>query len=231
MAVTRKQAQEQLRKGGQTVFRTGKASISERVGYDAAGKPILERQTGAGMATEVHQLLDPRLDITDHQRAVGNCFGAMCEAVMAGGGGGDFMREFVDSSPMGGGGYSENQAHRARMVGCALDALKATPAFTYPRGRGRNCVMGSHNKVKPFNLAFQVCVNQRSLSFVALSHEWTRIPVVDGKFRPPVVPDRQRKALAEHLRTTIDVIGEAWKEGGYKVPYQFFTVVSRGGQS
>ncbi|GAA6162585.1 hypothetical protein NBRC116590_02890 [Pelagimonas sp. KU-00592-HH] len=221
MAISKKQVQAQMRAGGQRVFQNAYAEI-----YDKEG-PRLERQSGAGMTTKVHQLLDPRLDITQSQRAIGNCFGALCQEVISGGRGGSFLKERVDSSPTGAGGYSEAHAHRSLMVSCALKALRSVPSFTYPKGKGRNCVLGPHKRIKAFDLAFQVCVKQRTLSLVALSYGWTRTPVRDGKPGKPVVPDRQRKALAGHLRTTIDTIADAWVEGEYKVPYEFFTVVPR----
>lgn len=225
MAVSKKQAKEQLLKGGQTVFRQAKAEIHDRVGYREDGEPILERQTGAGMVTAVHQLLDPRLDITDAQRAVGNCFGAYVEMVQSGGTGKEFMREYVDSSPAGGGGFSENHAHRARMVQCAMDAMSEAEPFTYKVGTTRNGVYGTHQKIKPFQIAYAVCVSQRTLTLVALSHGWWRAPAVKGGFGRRHVPDRQRKALAQALRDTLDIIKDSWDAGGYLVPAQFGQVV------
>jgi hypothetical protein len=225
MAVSKKQAREQLLKGGQKVFQQATAEIHDRVGYQEDGKPLLERQTGAGMVTKVHQLLDPRLDITDAQRAVGNCFGAYVEEVQSGGRGKEFLREYVDSSSTGGGGFSENLAHKARMVGVATSALQETEPFTYKTGKARKCAMGPHNKVPALRLALWVCAEQRTLSQVALAHGWYRIPVKNGKWGSKKVPDRQRKALTGHLRTVLDIINDAWDAGGYQVPAQFGQIV------
>ncbi|WP_406646894.1 hypothetical protein QEZ52_00375 [Aliisedimentitalea scapharcae] len=221
MAVSKKNVERQLREGGQRVFQQAEAEIFDRQGSR------LERQTGAGMKTNVHQLLDPRLDLTDTQRAVGNCFGAFYEEALSGGGK-VAIREYVDSSPTDGGGVSVARLHKVRMITCAMNALKTAKAFTYPKGKPRgDCILGPHNRIRPFWLAYRVCVNQQTLSNVAIDNGWTRIPVKDGKFQRPTVPDRQRKALAQHLRTTIDIINDAWTDGEYPVPHQFFTVVSR----
>lgn len=92
--VTAKEARAALRQGGQRVRQQATAEIYDRQGYDLHG-PKLERQTGAGMRTSVHQLLDPRLDVTPKQRGVGNYFGAIYEQAM-GGAGKQFLREYVD---------------------------------------------------------------------------------------------------------------------------------------
>ncbi|MDE4189648.1 hypothetical protein [Phaeobacter gallaeciensis] len=221
MAVTKKEAQQFLRKGGQRVRQQATAEVYDREG------PRLDRQTGAGMRTSVHQLLDPRLDVTATQRAVGNCFGAFYEQAM-GGEGKEFLREYVDSTSTGGGGYSEAKVHKMMMVGCAAKALTAAPAFTYPVGAVRGSyVLGRHQQIKALALAQGVCVFQRTLSDMAIANGWTRIPVQNGKWGRPQVPDRQRKALAAALRTTLDTIADAWEAGGYRVPYQFMTVEVR----
>ncbi|MFY0682848.1 MAG: hypothetical protein JXR13_19955, partial [Thalassovita sp.] len=75
MTVTKKQVRDQLSEGGQRVFQKAEAEIYDRVGFNDDGSPILERQTGAGMKTKVHQLLDPRLDLSDAQRFIGNYYG------------------------------------------------------------------------------------------------------------------------------------------------------------
>jgi hypothetical protein len=221
MAVSKRQAREALRQGGQRVFQQAEAEI-----YDRAGTTET-RQTGAGMKTKVRQLLDPKLALSDTQRGVGNCFGAFYEEA-ASGGGKVAIREFVDTTPTGGGGASVAKLHKVRMVRCAMEALNAAPAYTYPKGKSRGgCISGRHARIKPFWLAYRVCVNQQTLSQVAIDNGWTRIPVKDGNWGRPKVPDRQRKALAEHLRTTLDIISDAWAAGGYEVPNQFFKVVTR----
>jgi len=175
----------------------------------------------------VHQLLDPRPDTTDSQRAVGNCYGAFYEQAMSGAGS-EFLREYVDTSSTGGGGYSEAKAHKMMMVGCASKALAAAKPFTYPKGKHRGAnILGRHNPIIPLALAQLVCVSQRTLSHIALAHGWTRIPIKDGSWGRPALPDWQRKELAEALRTTLDIIADTWEESGYRVPYEFGTVEAR----
>lgn len=224
--VTAKEARAALRQGGQRVRQQATAEIYDRHGYDLHG-PKLERQTGAGMRTNVHQLLDPRLDVTPKQRGVGNYFGAIYEQAM-GGAGKQFLREYVDGGKAGGGGYSEAQAHKMRMLACATKALIEAEPFTYPAGKPRGgCILGKHQQIKPLALAQGVCVYQTTLSAIAIANGWSRIPIIGGKWGRPQVPDRQRKALAAALRDTLDLIDKAWEEGGYAVPYQFMTVEVR----
>lgn len=220
MTVTRRQAREQLRKGGQRVKHSATAEIFDRSG------PRLDRQTGAGMRTHVHQLLDPRLDVTQSQRAVGNYFGTLYEKAM-GGDGKEFLREYVDSSSKGGGGYSEQKAHQMRMLACAAGALTRASAFTYPVGKARGCKLGKHAPIKPLDLAQAVCAHQRTLSDVAIRQGWTRTPLDGPKKGLPQVPDRQRKAIAAALRDTLDIIADAWEAGGFAVPYDMMTIEVR----
>lgn len=217
--VSNRQVKEQLRKGGQRVFSSATAEI-----YDKQGAR-LDRQTAAGIDTSVHQLLDPRLPLTDSQRAVGNCFGAYTQELLAGGRGSNLLRERVDSTPTGASGVSEGLVHRSQMIACAVQALKDTPTITYKVGAARNCVMGGHKPISRLVLASMVCTQQRTLSQVAITFGWVRIPVKDGQWQTRKVPDRQRKHLSQALADTIDLISDAWEEGGYKVPHQFFTVV------
>ncbi|MBO9398746.1 hypothetical protein J7400_18900 [Shimia sp. R9_2] len=219
--VSNRQVREQLKKGGQRVFSSAKAEI-----YDKQGAR-LDRQTAAGIDTNVHQLLDPRLPLTDAQRAVGNCFGAYTQELLAGGRGSNILRERVDSTPTGAAGVSEGLVYRSQMVACAVKVLQAAPKITYKVGTARNCVMGNHKPISCLELASKVCTQQRTLSQVAITFGWVRIPVKDGQWQSPKVPDRQRKHLSQALADTIDMISDAWEEGGYKVPHQFFTVVVR----
>jgi len=218
MGVTGKEAQNLLKSGGQRVRQQATAEISDRRG------PYLDRQTGAGMRTKVHQLLDPRLDVSASQRGVGNYFGTLYEQAMAGDGK-EFLREYVDSSSKGGGGYSEAQLQRVRMLTCATKALMQADPFTYPVGKPRGSyIFGKHHKIKPLAMAQAVCVQQRTLSEIAITNGWSRIPIENGKWGRPKVPDRQRKALAEALRVTLDLIAAAWEEGRYRVPFAQLTV-------
>lgn len=219
--VTKRSVEAKLRAGGQRVFADATAEI-----YDKQG-PRLERQTGAGMATSVHQLLDPRLPLTDAQRAVGNCFGAFSQEILAGGKGANVLRERVDSTPMGASGVSEGLVYRSQMVSCAVKVLQTAPKVTYRVGTARNCVMGKHTPIPRLSLASMVCTYQRTLSQIAISYDWVRIPVKNGQFQTRKVPDRQRKHLSSVLAETMDLVADAWDEGGFKVPHQFFTVVVR----
>ena len=212
MTVTKKQVRDQLSEGGQRVFQKAEAEIYDRVGFNDDGSPILERQTGAGMKTKVHQLLDPRLDLSDAQRFIGNYYGALTQEVMSGGGGGTVIREHVDVTRTSGGGVSEARLHKIQMLGAAVEALQAAPSITYAKGKARaGRYQGQHKSIRPFQLAFLVCVNQRTLSHVALTYDWTRAPIEDGKIGRRVVPDRQRKALVGALRNTLDLIEGAWE--------------------
>lgn len=218
MVITRKEAQNLLKGGGQRVRQQATAEIFDRKGA------VRERQTGAGMRTKVHQLLDPRLDVTSTQRAVGNYYGTLYEKAMAGEGQ-EFLREYVDSSSKGGGSFSEAQLQRVRMLTCASKALLQADPFTYPVGTPRGSyIFGKHHKIKALAMAQAVCVQQRTLSEIAITNGWVRIPIENGKWGRPKVPDRQRKALAAALRTTLDAIATAWEEGSYRVPYAQLTV-------
>lgn len=219
--ISKKQVTKQFKQGGQRVFAQATAEV-----YDKNG-PRLERQTGAGMSTNIHQLLDPRLPLTDAQRAVGNCFGAFSQEILAGGKGANVLRERVDSTPMGASGVSEGLVYRSQMVSCAVKALQAAPRVTYRTGRARNCVIGNHSPIPRLSLASMVCTYQRTLSQIAISYDWVRIPIKDGQFQTRKVPDRQRKHLSSALAETLDNIADAWDEGAFKVPHQFFTVVVR----
>lgn len=224
--VERKQVKSALREGGQRIFHQAKAEIHEISGYNEEGSPKLERQTGAGMKTKVRQLLDPRLDLTDTQRAVGNCYGAFAQEKLYGGRGGEFLREYVDSTPTAGGGVSEAILHRSMMIDCADKALKAMPKFKYPVGKPRSAkfILGTHQPVSPLALVQMICRDERTLSFTALTYGWCRIRVEGGKFGTRKVPDRQRKALASHLADSIEVIRETWEDSGYAIPWEFMQV-------
>lgn len=224
--VSRKAAREKLKGGGHRIFEA-RATIYDRNGYNEDGTPRLDQQTGARMFTGVHQILDPRLKLTDTQRAVGNCFGAYADELMSGGAG-EFMREYVDRTPMAASGITDARVHKSRMIQCAMTALNELPAFKCPRGTTRSgAAYGPHRKIKPFHLISAVCIHQRTLAYVAITYGWTRSPVQDGKFDRPAVPVRQRHALADALRASLDAIKDGWDIGGYAVPYQFYTVVVR----
>ena len=167
-----------------------------------------------------------RLDLTDTQRAVGNCYGTFAQEKLYGGRGGEFMREYVDSTPTGGGGVSEAVLHRSQMVECADQALKALPKFKYPKGKPRSTkfVLDTHQPISALALVQLICRDERTLSFAGLTYGWCRIPVEGGKFGRKKVPDRQRKALAAHLATSIEAIRESWEEVGYVVPWEFMQI-------
>ena len=214
--VTKKEVRALLRSGGQRANHLATAQI-----YDRSGER-LERQTGAGLRTQVHQLLDPRLDITAAQRATGNYFGTLYEQAM-GGDGKEFLREYVDSSGKVS-GYSEAKAHRMNMLGCAAVALVQASPFTYPVGTARGSRLGRHAPIKAMDLAQAVCAHQKTLTQVALWAGWTRTPLTGPKKGQLIIPDRQRKHLAAALRDTLGIIASAWERGGYALPYEMTTI-------
>lgn len=214
--VTKKEVRAFLRSGGQRINHFATAQI-----YDRSGER-LDRQTGAGMRTQVHQLLDPRLDITATQRAIGNYFGTLYEQAM-GGEGNEFLREYVDSTGKGS-GYSEAKAHRMQMLGCAAGALTRAKPFRYPVGTAHRCKLGRHAPIRPMDLAQAVCAHQKTLTEVALRAGWTRTPLDGPKKGQTAVPDRQRKHLAAALRDTLCIIADAWDAGGFKMPYEMTTI-------
>lgn len=219
MAVSKKQARAMLEQGGQRVFQQAEAEIYTRAGTNDDGSPILDRQTGAGMKTKVHQLLDPRLDLTDRQRAAGNYFGHLFQVVATGGQGGAGFAERVDVTRTSGGGVSEARLHNVRCLQVAMEALNAAESITYPKGKPRpGRYQGQHKPIRPFQLLQMVCVNQRTLSHVAIAYDWTRAEIKDGKIGKRVVPDRQRKHLAAALRETLERMVERWDYTDHSIP-------------
>lgn len=225
MAVSKKQAQEQLQAGGQRVFQQAEAEIYTRHGYNDDGSPALERQTGAGMKTKVHQLLDPRLDLTDAQRAAGNYFGHLYQVVATGGGGGAGIAERVDVTRTSGSGVAEARLNNVRCLRVAMEALTVAPSITYPKGTPRpGRYQGQHKPIRPFQLLHMVCVNQRTLSQVAIAYDWTRAEINSGKVGKRVVPDRQRKHLAAALRDTLEQLSDKWVANGYGALFELGSV-------
>ncbi|MFY0682351.1 MAG: hypothetical protein JXR13_17400 [Thalassovita sp.] len=118
--------------------------------------------------------------------------------------------------------------HKVKMLRAAVEALQAAPSITYAKGKARaGQYQGQHKPIRPFQLAFLVCVNQRTLSHVALTYDWTRSPIENGKIGRRVVPDRQRKALAEALQDALLLVGDGWINGGYWLPNELSTVTTR----
>lgn len=205
-----------LRLGGARQMRRGVAAEV----YSVHG-PDRERETAAGGKTLVGYMLDPRLKLTVRQRATGQCYGAYSEMTQ-GGGSSEFLKIFVDGGSSGGGGVTEKQVQMLRMVDTARSALARMPAFTYPVGRRRgNDRMGDHRPVKAQIVADAICISGLSLDAVSLKHGWWVERRDKGGKLGIVVPDRQRKAMAEALRVVLDGIDDAWQERGYSAPYDF----------
>ncbi len=190
------------------------------------------RESAAGGSTIVGQLLTPyltfenriddRIKLSATQRAVGNCYGAYCEQYAAGAGS-EFMRIKVDTSTTNGGGHTASRVQVLRMVDAARQALDLCPLIRYPVGKARGTGrVGNHNPIRPLLLANAVCMFGWSLTTFGLKSGWTteRRDKATGKTFP-VVPDRQRKAIAEALCRALDVIDGAWQAKGYTAPYEF----------
>lgn len=213
-----------LRRGGQKLMQ--EAASAEI--YDTKGSKR-ERSTAAGQSTKVRQLLSPHLDLSRAERAAGNCFGAYFEQTHAGPGR-EFLREYVDGGGGGSGGVSESTIYKAAMVACAVAALKNAPAIIYPQGRSRGSMKnGAHKPIRQIDLVEHVCVHGYTLTAIALNYGWTSHRAQKARKGAEtryklVVPDRQRKALAEALRQSLTLIGDVWVEKGYVVPYAFGTI-------
>lgn len=198
-----------------------KATVNSR----HKGKAV--QDTWLGYETEVSQLLSPNLKLTDRQRSTGNCFGAFYEEIMSS----DrtaFMREYVDTSGVGGGGHTEAKMHRVRMVACASKALEAESPWRYQatRQNSRRYRNGRHLMIRPLALVISVCGHGTSLSGLCRKFEWCKWEIG----RPnsaPTVPNRQLARLGECLALSLDVVEKAWEEHGYAIPYQFHTVTVR----
>lgn len=209
-----------LSQGGQRAIRSGaKAEVFSRHGEK------LERESPGGERTQVGNLLDPRLLLTERQRATGNCYGAYAEAVQTRGQT-EFMREFVDRSVSGSGGATERHIHMLRMVEVAQKAISEHPAIVYPVGRSRGLGhVGPHRTVKARSVLDGVCIFGWSLQTIAVNHGWV-VERMGGANRGKVtVPDRQRKHLAEALRCILDAVDDAWGARGYSVPIEFNRLV------
>jgi hypothetical protein len=209
-----------LANGGQRAIRSGaKAEVFTRRGEK------LERESPGGEETQVSNLLDPRLLLSERQRATGNCYGAYAEAVQTSGQT-EFLREFVDRSVSGSGGATERHIHMLRMVEVAHKATDGLSAFVYPVGRSRGLGhVGAHRKIKARSVLDGVCVYGWSLQTIAVNHGWV-VERMGGKNQGKIeVPDRQRKHLAEALRCVLDAVYDAWDARGYSVPYEFTRLV------
>lgn len=208
-----------LSQGGQKAIRSGPtAEVFTRHGEKR------DRESPAGERTRVSNLLSPKLLLTQRQRATGNCYGAFFE-MSATSGKTEFIREFVDRSVTGTGGATERQVHMLRMVSVAREAMKFAPAIVYPLGKTRgNKAVGEHQPVKALALLDAVCVHGFSLEAIAVDRGWLA-ERRDGKNRGQmVVPDRQRKHLAEALRVVLDGVFDAWDAKGMSIPWEFMQV-------
>jgi hypothetical protein len=209
-----------MSRGGQAIMRAGaKAEVFTRHGDK------LERESPGGEETQVSHLLDPRLKLTDLQRATGNCYGHYAQSV-TGGRGKEFLREYVDQSPGSGGGATVHQVHVMRMIEVAHKAIGQHPAIVYPLGRVRGFGhVGPHRKIKAQTVLDWICRDGNSLQYVAVQHGWVVERQGGKQVGTPVVPDRQRKHLAEALRCILDDLVNAWDAKGYSIPYEFTRLV------
>jgi hypothetical protein len=185
----------------------------------------LERESPGGEVTRVSHLLDPRLKLTDRQRAIGNCYGTYSEQAK-GAGGAEFLREFVDRSPGSGGGATEHHLHIARMVEVAQRALTAQPAVVYAIGRSRGLgYVGQHRPVKARDLVDSMCVYGISIQLIAANHGWQVERMGGKKQGKREVPVRQRERLSDAMRDLLDVVDGAWQERGYSIPFEMTRLV------
>ena len=178
------------------------------------------RESAAGSTTMVSPLLDPRLKLTPRQRITGQAYGGYLEETMKAGGS-EFLREKVSGGSSGSGGASERHIYKMALVRLAHHALNEMPKFTYPLGKPRGKQkIGQHRPIGARELADLICVEGQSFEYIALSRGWwvERIGK-DGAARA-VVPDRQRKAIAEALRQVLEGIDSIWKDHGMGPPYE-----------
>lgn len=209
--------------------RMASATLYERTG------PNRERETGAGMTTFVRPLLDPRLQLSPAQRAIGQTFGAFYERAACGPSS-SFLREYVDSGRAGSGGYSESHAHICRQVAVARATLRLMAPVTYRLGRRqKGSVWGPHKPITCERLMIEACVNGHTMTRVGLDFGWwveRQKKAGKGKKRRPkhpsqpalIVPGRQRLFLGEELRRCLDKVGEFWEDAGFCADYSFGTV-------
>lgn len=211
-----------LRLGGSRQMRRGVAGEVYSVHGDRQ-----VRETAAGGKTMVGYMLDPRLKLTIRQRATGSCYGAYSEMATSGGSS-EFLKEFVDGGRSGGGGATEKQLEMIRMVESAHKALEAVRSFTYPVGKSRNeFAIGKHNPIRAQFIADALCVNGWSLDAIAIVSGWWVERRDSKQMLVRVVPDRQRKAVAEALRVALDAIDAEWQIRGWSAPFEFGSVEVR----
>jgi len=190
--------------------------------YSVSG-PNRERETAAGGTTLVGYMLDPRLKLTARQRATGQCYGAYTER-RATGGSSEFLKVFVDGGSSGSGGYSESQAMVISVIDVANEALGDLSILRYRIGKRHGddkLKMGPHHGIDMTRLAHGICVMGFSLEHIALNNGWWVERRDDKGSLKIVVPDRQRKAVAEGLRVALDAIDAAWDAWGFSPPFEF----------
>lgn len=199
------------------------ARVGPQVEVYSVKGPKRERETGAGMTTMVSPLLDPRLSLTKRQRAVGRCYGAFVEMAISGGSS-EFLREFVDGGGSGGGGATEKHLHMIRMVEVAHKAVRKMRAIRYPLGKPRGEKrVGKHKPVNALALLDLICLHGQGFTAVALGHQWIVEREVNGRAKM-IVPDSQRKHLAEALRVILDAVDCSWEDHGYDIPLEFLSI-------
>jgi len=165
--------------------------------------------------------LSPRLKLTHKQRVVGTCYAAFSERIMSIGYRVPSSVK-VDGSSVG--SATDRSQSMVQMVQTAHKAL-AGMSIEYPLGKARSeKAIGRHDPIFLRRLVDLICLDGDSLETAAVRHGWlVERSTAKGKFRA-VVPDRQRKMIAECLRTVLDRIENAWNIKGLDIPMEFFTV-------
>lgn len=218
--LTNKAVEATLRQGGEKFFQgVAAAEIHDAVGVGT------ERQSGAGMKTRGREIWRPELQLEPRQRAVGNFLGIVHDKAHLGEGS-EFLREYVDTTMVNGGGVSEKQMDNIARWRHAQKLLERLPPVRYPVGRSRGkTIIGKHKPVSAFDLLFYICIAGRSIQYIAQTHDWTRRTIrMNGKPGPRKVPDRQQKLLSVAFKDTLDILGASWDDAGYLVPFELMKV-------
>lgn len=165
--------------------------------------------------------LSPKLKLTHKQRVIGTCYAAYSERIMSIG---YRVPSSVKVDGSSTGSATDRSQNMIQMVACAHAAL-AGHRVIYPLGRARgDQAIGRHDPMHHRRIIDLVCIDGDALETVAVRHGWlVERTNSKGKTRA-VVPDRQRKLIAETLREGLDMIEKAWNLKGLGIPLEFFSV-------